>query len=124
MNFLRTYVLQQVPALGSAFFPLFIPQGRDTPAAVYTVIDRVRQPTYSGTGDLVAGLVNIDVLDVSYDTARGLADDIRAALVDFKGDMAGTHVEGCFITADQDTSDIEPGYFRITLTFNLWYVET
>jgi hypothetical protein len=123
MNFLRTYVLQQVPALGTAFYPQFIPQEREPPAAVYTVIDRSRQVTYGGTGKLVASLVNIDVLDRSFSNARALADEIRVALTDFKGDMAGTHVEGVFITGDQDTTEFEPGFFRITLTFNIWYEE-
>lgn len=123
MNFLRTYVLAQVPSLGTAFYPLMIPQEREPPAAVYTVVDRARQVTYGGTGSLVAAIVNIDVLARGFSEARALADLIRAALTDFKGNMAGTHVEGVFIQADQDTSDIDPGYFRVTLTFNIWYEE-
>lgn len=123
MNFLRDYVLAEVPSLGDALYPQFIPQGREPPAAVYTVIDRTRQVTYGGTGKLVAAIVNVDVLARGYAESRALADAIKNALVDFKGDMAGTRVEGVFITADQDTSDLEPGFFRVTLTFNIWYEE-
>ena len=123
MIFLRNHVVSEVPDLGGAFFPQFIPQGRTPPAAVYTVIDRTRQVTYAGTGSLVSSLVNIDVVAKRYELARGLADQIRSSLVDFKGDMQGTQVQGCFINADQDTSDMEPGFFRVTLTFNLWYLE-
>ena len=123
MIFLRNHVISEVSALGGAFFPQFIPQGRNPPAAVYTVIDRTRQVTYSGTGELISSLVNIDVVSKRYDQAREIANEIRSSLVDFKGDMQGTHVEGCFVNADQDTSDMEPGFFRVTLTFNLWYLE-
>lgn len=123
MNFLRTYLLAQLPVLGDALYPQFIPMGREPPAVIYTVVDRTRQATYSGTGKLVASLINIDVINRSYSQARTTADLVRGVLTDFKGDMAGTHVEGVFITADQDTSDLDPGFFRITLTFNLWYSE-
>jgi hypothetical protein len=119
--FLRDYLLAQITGL--AVYPMFIPAGRDTPAVVYTVVDRTRQATFSGTGKLVASTVNLDVIDKGYAVARSLADQIRTALVDFRGDMEGTEVQGCFIAADQDTSDLEPGFFRVTLTFNLWYVE-
>jgi hypothetical protein len=119
--FLRDYLLAQITGL--AVYPMFIPAGRGTPAVVYTVIGRTRQTTFSGTGKLVDSTVNLDIIDKGYGVARALADQIKTVLVDFKGDMAGTEVQGCFISADQDTSDLEPGFFRVTLTLNIWYVE-
>jgi hypothetical protein len=126
VNFLRTYLLAQpdvAAEVGAGMYPLFIPQGHEPPCLVYQQIDADRQPTYDGTSALVQALVQVDCLATRYADARRIADAVRGALVDFSGSMAGTTVRNCFIAADQDLSDIEPGFFRISLNFNLWYVE-
>lgn len=126
MNFLRTYLLTQTDItdeVGTGIYPLFIPQGSEPPCLIYQQIDADRQKTYDGTNGLVGALIQVDCMAVRYGDARRMADAVRTALVDFRGDMAGTAVRDCSIVADQDLSEIEPGYFRISLNFNLWYVE-
>lgn len=126
MNFLRTYLLAQpdiAAIVSDGIYPLFIPQGREPPCLVYQQIDAARQVTYDGTNGLVGASVQVDCLAKRYSDARTLADAVRGALTDYSGDMAGTAVRNCFVVADQDLSDIEPGFFRVSLNFDLWYVE-
>lgn len=126
MNFVRTYLLAQpdiAAIVGDGAYPLFIPQGREPPCLVYQQVDASRQVTYDGTNGLVGASLQVDCLAVRYADARALADAVRDALTDYSGDMAGTTVRNCFIVADQDLSDIEPGFFRVSLNFDLWYVE-
>jgi hypothetical protein len=100
-----------------------VPQGFDKPCIIYQVIDVTRQVTFDGTDSLVEALVQFDCLAKRYSDARDIADAVRAALTDFNGSMAGTDVKACFIVADQDLSDIEPGYFRVSLNFTIWHLE-
>jgi hypothetical protein len=126
VNFARTYLLAQpdiAAIVGDGIYPLFIPQGREPPCIVYQQIDAARQVTYDGTNNLVGASVQFDCLAKKYADARTLADAVRGALTDFTGSMAGTTVKNCFVVADQDLSDIEPGFFRVSLNFDLWYIE-
>jgi len=127
VNFARSYLLtlpSVTDLVGENIFPLHVPQGFDKPCIVYQVVDVTRQVTYSGTNKLVQAFVQFDCLAKRYADAQQIAAVVREALTDYSGEMAGTAVRGCFLTAEQDLSDIEPGFFRVSLNFNLWYVET
>lgn len=126
MNFLRSYLLTQpdvVTEVADGIYPLFIPQGREPPCIVYQQIDADRQVTFDGTSKLVNAFVQLDCLAMRYADARRMADAVRGALVDYSGSMSGTLVRACYIAGDQDLSEIEPGFYRVSLNFNLWYVE-
>ncbi len=78
-----------------------------------------------GTSDVPMANIQIDCYAKDADQARALARAIRTGMRDYSGPMGSVTVQRVQIAADFDSGpDPEPGLFRRTLTFNVWYVET
>ena len=70
--------------VGTRIFPQLMPQGTTLPAITYAVVSRTTEPTmgYSNTG-MWSTLLQIDVWADSYSGVKVLADQVRAALMDW-----------------------------------------
>lgn len=95
------------------------------PAVVFQRIGSQESQTLCGTDDFVAGVWQIDAYHPDRDKAIEVASAIRAAMVDYYGDADGVSVN----KVRRDTAidigpEIEPGLYRRSQTFTIWYVET
>ena len=79
---------------GTGIYPLTIPQGKDFPAVVYTVISEIPEDTKTSYGDLDVARVQIDCLATSYEEAEDLHLAVRAALDRQPGTYDGVVFDG------------------------------
>lgn len=95
------------------------------PALVYTITAVDRQVAFCGTRGTVAATVELNSYATTYAQVRELADAVRRALIDYRGDMGGVvQVSACSLDAEFETQDIEPGLYRVVQSWLIWYKET
>lgn len=95
------------------------------PAVVFQRVGSSEQETLCGTDDFVAGTWQIDAYDPDRDQAVAVAGAIRSAMVHYSGDADGANVNRVRRDSSFDIGpEIEPGLYRRTQTFTIWYVET
>lgn len=114
---------------GDRIWPEVIPdQVFDTaskrPCLVYRRNSAARSVTFCRTVGLIASTFDIDCYAKTYDGAEQLAAAVRSALTDYTGMMGSVPVNRVFLDQDFDLLDIEPGLFRVVLTFTIWHDES
>jgi hypothetical protein len=123
---LRSFLLA-APALaalvGPRVYGLLRPQTSDLPAAMIQRITTARQVLFCGTDKLVEVSLQVDAFAMTGDVAWGVADALRALLVDFTGMMGAVYVDQCTLENEFPLVDPEPGIIRVTQLYHLWYVE-
>jgi len=111
---------------GRVYF-LVVPQASTGDRMPCVVINRAgvdRQVTYCGTNGLVKTSVTLDCYALRYTSARTLANEVRKALVDFRGLLGGLlSVSSASIVNEFDLTDIEPGLFRVSQSWDFWHNE-
>lgn len=93
------------------------------PCAVYSIIGEERSRTYCGTIKLLTATVAIDSYSKDIKEARGLSALVKKAMIDFKGMMGDIEVRDVSLVSSIGLVDMEPGVYRVSDTFNVWYVE-
>lgn len=104
-------------------FGVIIPQNSGMPSVVYSRIAATRTQTLCGTDGLVKGLFQIDSYAISYLTAKKLANAVRLSLIDFHGAMGDTRVASVSLDTEVDLDDPEPGLYRVSQTYIIWFAE-
>jgi|DEB0MinimDraft_3_1074331.scaffolds.fasta_scaffold76996_2 hypothetical protein len=125
-----------VAALASTrIFPVVIPQkiyseATKMPCVVYQFDGKDRQVTYGGTGGLVAGSAQIDSYATTYLASKQLAEAVRTAVLDQAGQWATNDspqavytVQKVFIDREIDLDEPEPGLYRVSQQYSIWYDE-
>lgn len=110
-------------------FPHVIPQkvpdgAAQLPCILYELRSVNRDVGYCGTHRLVRASYQLDAIATSYEASRILAAAIRDALIDFSGLMGGlTAVSTCSLESEFTLQDFEPGFYRSSQSWFIWYVE-
>lgn len=102
-------------------YPIVLPERCAQPSIAYQRTSVERGKTYCGTDALLNSAVQLDCYAKDYLTANQLASAVATSLIDFSGDMHGTPVNTISLETELDLSDIEPGLFRISMTFSIWH---
>lgn len=115
--------------IGARIYPLMMPQHAGgeppkVPSLVYQRISVQRQPLVCTTDKTAQGAVLINAYAVNYAAVKALAEQVRLALIDFKGMMGDVEIKGCFLDTETDLEDIEPGLYRVAQTWTIWFVES
>lgn len=106
----------------SRIFPLVIPlevfDGASTkPCIVYQQVTADRQQKFCGTDTLITASFDLHAYARGYDQARELADAVITALNDYRGAV----IKHIFLESEIDLHDIDPGLYRVTMVFTIWY---
>lgn len=121
--------------VASRIYPLVIPQtvydeATKRPCIVYSTDGKARHIRFSGTDSLVAGRFTVDCYARTYSAVQQLAAAVRAALVDQRGTwttssspQGSVSVQQVFIDNEFDLTDIEPGLYRVSQEYTIWYDE-
>lgn len=118
----------QVSAIvGDRIYPLMIPlavydAAIQRPCLVYQRDGSARQRTYCGDSNVVNASFQIDAYAIDYDSAISLADAVRVALVAYRGVMGAVTVKDVVLENDFDLLDTEPGLYRRSMNYTVWYV--
>jgi hypothetical protein len=112
-------------------YPELIPQRSpgqteiEVPAVVFTRIGGDRQVMLCQTDSLVQGVYLIVSLASQYDQAVALNRAIRRRMIDYHGPMGDVAVDAVQLQTDPSLDVApEPGLFRRSETFNIWYRES
>lgn len=106
--------------VGDRIFPA-LQKGKTYPSVVYVLVSTYRSQTYCGDIRLVAGSFQLDMYARAYSDMVNTADAVRERMLDFKGVVAGTRVRHCTLTTEYDSVDSDPGLFRRTQQWDIWY---
>lgn len=93
------------------------------PSIVYSRVAVTRTYTLCGTDGKARALMQIDCYDKSHIGVRRLAEVLRHTLTDFAGDMYGTRVSLIAMDSEVDLDDPEPGLYRVSQTYIIWFLE-
>lgn len=106
-------------------YPNVIPQRGEGPSRMPAIVYRQgttdRQKTYCGTDGTRRDSFTVDAYSVTHDGADSLADAIEAALIDYRGIAGGRFIADVFLTSRGDLGDIDPGRYRVSLSFDIWH---
>ena len=105
-------------------YPQVLPQRPTYPAATYQIVGENRQPLVGATtGNVVRSSLNADSYSDTSEGADTGAAALIAALQDFRGEWSGRHISRVLLENKFDLSDVEPGLFRVSMTFAVWHDE-
>lgn len=109
--------------VGDRIYGMIAPQKAKLPRIVYSRIAVTRSQTFCATDRKARAVMQVDAYDLSYRGAKVLAKTIRQTLTDFNGDMAGTPVSTIAMDSEVDLDDPDPGLFRVSQTYFIWFTE-
>lgn len=104
--------------VGSKVFALVIPQGTKLPCVTFQRIGGMPANTLSGHSGLEEIDLQIDVWARDYDEAKAIAKAVRAAMPP-SGPRFSAH-----LIEDQDLYEDGTNYFRVSMEFKVWFLET
>ena len=117
---LRT--LKDAPGLseliGNKVFALVIPQGTKLPCITFQRLGGSPANTLVGASGLEEIDLQIDVYAKNYGEAKAVAKAVRAAMPP-NGEVFGAH-----LIEDQDLYEDGTNYFRVSMEFKVWFLET
>ena len=107
-------------------YPLTIPQDQSLPAMAYQRITGPRETAHDGAVGIAEALFQLTCQAQGYDTAKGLANAVREALIGFDGLMggeSGVTVDGCFVVGELDGYGMVAGVYTVRLDVVIRYRE-
>lgn len=104
--------------VGSKVFPLFIPSGNYLPCVTFQRLGGRPANTLAGPSGLEEIDLLIDAWARDYHEAKAIAKAVRAAMP-ANGPRFGAH-----LIEDQDLYEDGTNYFRVSMEFKVWFLET
>ena len=104
--------------VGNKVFALVIPQGTKLPCITFQRIGGMPANTLSGASGLEEIDLQIDVWARDYGEAKATAKAVRAAMPP-SGPRFSAH-----LIEDQDLYEDGTNYFRVSMEFKVWFLET
>lgn len=103
--------------VGTRIYPLILPQPPTLPAVTYFKISRVNQRTMGNPTDVLKRVrVQFSCWATTYAGAKAIAEQVMAALQDFRGEMGGTGgvqvLDGDVIN-EQDLYETDTGIYHV-----------
>lgn len=127
-NFLQT-TPSIIALAGDRSYPEVIPDqvfdaASKRPCLVWSRQSAQRDRTFCGTGPVTRSTFSIDCYARTSAASEELAKAVRDALTDYRGQMAGVEIKDVALTGDFDLLDLEPGLFRVSLSFDISHDES
>lgn len=104
-------------------YPMLAAQNGATPFVVYQRIGAERHVTSCGQANLTSAFIQIDSYAREYGDAKALAHAVQERIANFHGTMGSVEVKKAFLTTELDLLDVEPGLYRVSQTYTVWFVE-
>lgn len=126
---IAAHLLAAATTAGARIFAQVIPQQdhaspRTYPCAVFSLVGTADTVGQCGTFDQPSGTWQIDSYGLTRAAVITLADEIRRAMVDYVGLMGTVHVSSVKRATQFDVGpEPEPGLYRRSQTFTIWYAE-
>lgn len=114
--------------VGTRVYPLVIPdqvfdEATKRPCLVYGRQTVDPRKTFCETIALRRSTFAVDCYAKTMAVAQSLALAVKSALVDYRGAMDDVTVSDVSLETETDLMDLEPGLFRVALSFAIWHTE-
>jgi len=110
--------------VGARIWPDIVPQDPSYPLITYARSNDERESTFDeGQTDHVGADFQIDSWGETRGAAIELAATVRAALLNYGGDMGATRIDQVRLSSQLDIYEHEVGAYRRTQIWTLWYYE-
>lgn len=109
--------------IGDRMYGMVRPEKDPTPSIVYSRATTLRTQTLCKTDSKVRATMTVDSIAKTYLGVKRLARAVGKALSDFTGDMYGTRVSTVILESEIDLDDPDPGLYRVSQTYLIWFVE-
>lgn len=107
---IRAALVAAATSAGNRVYPLKVADGATFPAAVYTRVSTAPVNSLDGHSGKDSVRVQIDCYAKTYDAAKTLAGEVRAAMGALK----------CVPINDADLYEEDVKLYRVVLEFNIW----
>ena len=109
--------------VGTRIYPVRRPQNATLPAVTYQKVGGLSEQTHGGASGLAASRFQFDVWAATYSSASAVAEQIRVALIGFRGTVDGVEIGGVLHRGDRDLPDPLTGMFHRSIDFAIWHSE-
>lgn len=111
--------------VGTRIYPLQAPQNAAAPFITYQRISAPRLRSLAGGSGQANPRIQIDVYAASYASAKAAATQVRLALDNLVGTVAGVKIHACSLENDRDLIDTsaDPDLYRVSHDFTIWHDE-
>lgn len=106
-------------------YPLTAPQNAVPPFITYQRVSAPRLRSTTGGSGQANPRFQIDAWAATYAEVKALAQQVRLALDNFRGAVAGVTIRSCSLESDRDLIDPEadPRLYRVSHDFLIWHDE-
>lgn len=113
--------------VGTRIHPVRLPQVSRTsdglPALSYTRASSVRVHSHQGGSGLAAPVFQFDAWASDYSTAKAVINEVRKALVGFRGTVDGVRIDAGLAQSERDEFEDDTGIYRTTIDIRVWHGE-
>lgn len=114
-----------VSALANGVWPMVVPQqgasNTRMPCVTYRQDSTDRQKKYCGTDGLIGDQFTVDAYGTTYASSQQMADAVKDALIDYRGAKGDRFIADIHLENEFDLQDIEPGLYRVSMTYVVWH---
>lgn len=104
-------------------YPAKLPQGVTYPAVRYARISGPRARSHDGASGLATPRFQIDAWAKTYSEAKAVAKQIRLAMDNFKGTVAGVVIHAAFLDSDRDLYDDKAEVHAVSADYTIAHKE-
>lgn len=101
-----------IALVGSRIYPLVMPQNPTYPTVVYSRVSRVYEKDLSGTA-WNQSRMQFSVYATKYSDAKAVAEQIRAAFRDYKGEINGINIMLADVTNEIDLYEPDTALYHV-----------
>jgi hypothetical protein len=116
-------------SVGTRIYPVIGPYDAQPPLLTYRRSAVQRQQSLTGPTGITTVTLVVDVIALTYEAARGLADDVRKCLDGWGGTLENADVRNVSLETESDGfvqlagSEVPP-VFTVQMTFSILWQET
>lgn len=109
--------------VATRIYPILMPQNTTLPAITKQRISGPRVQSLVGSSGLAYPRYQVDAWASTYDGAKAVADQVRAALDGFRGYVGTVRIGGIRLIGDQELYEEETRTHRVSQDFSVWHDE-
>lgn len=120
-KYLKAKVEELLPSLTGSIFPGAAPEHTAVPYAVYTCTGASAKTALTPGAVLNTESIQLDFFTATYKEAKGCFDIMKAALVDYRGDLCGFPVQRIKLVNAMDGYEPLALVQRATVEYDITY---
>lgn len=109
--------------VGARVYPVILPQSPALPAVTYTKVTNEHVQSHGGASGLAMPRFQVDSWATTYASAKAVAEQVRLALLGFRGAVAGVLIGGVLAETETDVYEPETRIYRVSQDYRIAHEE-